>query len=120
MFDFDLTDELKIKIRKLLKKDKLKVEIINKKIKEIVGNDDESIERYKNLKHDLKHLKRIHIDKRFVLTFRVNKEKNFILFEDFDHHDKIYWKIWKGKIIMNIVSVITGVEHGNWSFKIKP
>ena len=90
MFDFDLTDELKIKIRKLLKKDKVKVEIINKKIKEIIGNDGESIERYKNLRRDLKHLKRVHIDKHFVLTFRVDKEKNFILFEDFDHHDKIY------------------------------
>ena len=33
MFDFDLSDELKIKIRKLTKRDNVKVEIINKKIK---------------------------------------------------------------------------------------
>lgn len=90
MFNFELTDELKIKIIKLLKKDKIKVEIINKKIKEIINNDNEGIERYKNLRHDLKHLKRVHIDKHFVLTFKVDKEKSFILFEDFDHHDKIY------------------------------
>lgn len=90
MFDFDLTDELKIKIRKLLRKDREKVEIINKKIKEIINNDNESIERYKNLRYNLKHLKRVHIDKHFVLTFKVDKEKKFILFEDFDHHDKIY------------------------------
>ena len=93
MFDFDLSDELKIKIRKILKKDKEKVEIINKKIKEIVNNDSNSIERYKNLRHELKNFKRVHIDKHFVLIFKVDKEKNFILFEDFDHHDKIYWKI---------------------------
>ena len=49
MFDFDLTDELKIKIRKLTKKDKNKAEIINKKIKEIINNDFDSIKRYKNL-----------------------------------------------------------------------
>jgi len=45
LFNFDLTDELKIKIRKLLKKDKKKVEIINKKIKEIINNDNNSIGR---------------------------------------------------------------------------
>ena len=90
LFDFDLSDELKIKIRKILKKDKEKVEIINKKIKEVVNNDSNSIERYKNLRHELKHFKRVHIDKHFVLIFKVDKEKNFILFEDFDHHDKIY------------------------------
>ena len=93
MFDFDLSDELKIKIRKILKKDKEKVEIINKKIKEIVNNDSNSIERYKNLRHELKNFKRVHIDKHFVLIFKVDNGKNFILFEDFDHHDKIYWKI---------------------------
>ena len=90
MFNFDLTDELKIKIRKLLKKDKKKVEIINKKIKEIINNDNNSIGRYKNLRHDLKNFKRVHIDKHFVLTFKVDKENNLILFEDFDHHDNIY------------------------------
>ncbi len=90
MFDFDLTDELKIILKKLFQKDKKKVEIINKKIKEIINNDYESIDHYKNLRHDLKHLKRVHIDKHFVLTFSVNKEKNFILFVDFDHHDNVY------------------------------
>lgn len=39
----------------------------------------------------MKYLKRVHIDTHFVLTFNVNKEKNFILFVDFDHHDNIYW-----------------------------
>ncbi len=90
MFEFDLTDELKLKIRTLLKRDRIKAEIINKKIKEIVSNDNESIDRYKNLKYELKHLKRVHIDKHFVLTFRVDKQKNFILFVEFDHHDKVY------------------------------
>lgn len=90
MFDFDVSDELKLKIRKLLKKDRKKAEIINKKIKEIISNDSSSIDRYKNLRHDLKHFKRVHIDKHFVLTFRVDKVNNFILFEDFDHHDRIY------------------------------
>ena len=90
MFEFNLTDELKLKIKKLLKKDKKKVEIINKKIKEIVNCDEDSIEHYKNLKYELKEYKRVHIDKHFVLVFRVDLIRNFILFADFDHHDNVY------------------------------
>ncbi|MBI2666963.1 addiction module toxin RelE [Candidatus Woesearchaeota archaeon] len=90
MFDFDLREELKAIIHKLSKKDQKRAEIINKKIKEIISCDHQSIDHYKNLRHHLKHLKRVHIDSSFVLTFTVDKEKNFILFIDFDHHDNIY------------------------------
>ena len=90
MFSFDLTDELKFKINKLVRKDKKKVEIINKKIKEIINCTPETVQHYKNLRYDLKEFKRVHIDKSFVLTFRVDLARNFILFTDFDHHDNIY------------------------------
>lgn len=90
MFDFDISDKLKIILIKLSKKDKKKVETINKKIKQIVSCDKETINHYKNLRHDLKEFKRVHIDRSFVLTFKVDLENNFILFIDFDHHDKIY------------------------------
>jgi YafQ family addiction module toxin component len=90
MFSFNLSDELKLKIRKLLKKDKKKVEMINRKIKEIINCDENSIQHYKNLRYDLKEYKRVHIDKHFVLTFKVDIQNNFILFADFDHHDKVY------------------------------
>ncbi len=90
MFDFDLSDELKLIIRKLLTKDRKKVEVINKKIKEIINNDSKTIDRYKNLQHSLSDYKRVHIDGSFVLIFKVDKTKNFILFADFDHHDNIY------------------------------
>ncbi|MFH1721345.1 MAG: addiction module toxin RelE [Candidatus Altiarchaeota archaeon] len=92
MFDFDLSDELKVKIRKLLRKDRNRVEFLNKKIKEVVANTPEGIDRYKNLRHDLKHLKRVHIDRSFVLVFKVDKENSHILFLDLDHHDNIYKK----------------------------
>lgn len=92
MFDFSLSDELKLIIKKLVKKDKKKVEIINRKIKEIINSDQQSIQHYKNLRHDLKDYKRVRIDKSFVLAFKVDVLNNFILFVDFDHHDKIYKK----------------------------
>ena len=90
MFDFNLSDELKFIIRKLVSKDKTKVEIINKKINQIIQCNEESINYYKNLSGKLKEFKRVHIDKHFVLTFKVDLKNNFILFTDFDHHDKIY------------------------------
>ncbi|HQT45131.1 MAG TPA: addiction module toxin RelE [Candidatus Micrarchaeota archaeon] len=90
MFDFDVSDELKLKIRKLLKKDRKKAGIINKKIKDIIACDNSTIEHCKNLRHGLKEYKRVHIDTHFVLTFHVDKQRNFILFVDFDHHDDAY------------------------------
>jgi len=90
MFSFDLTDELKIKIRKLLKRDKKKVEIINKKIQAIINSTPETIDHYKNLRYEQSDRKRVHIDDHFVLTFKVDKTENHILFLDFDHHDNIY------------------------------
>ena len=92
MFDFNLTDELKLIIEKLAKKDKKRTEIINKKIKQIINSDSTSIQHYKNLRHDLKDFKRVHIDSSFVLVFKVDISNNFILFVDFDHHDRIYNK----------------------------
>ncbi len=89
-FEFDMSDGLKGKLRKLAKREKRIVGIINKKVKEIIANDEKTIERYKNLRHDMKTHKRVHIGKYFVLVFRVFKKENFILFEDFSHHDNIY------------------------------
>ncbi len=90
MFNFNLSDELKLKIKKLAKKDKKRVEIINKKIKQIINCDKESINHYKNLRYEFKNLKRVHIDNHFVLVFNVNLKENFILFTNLDHHDRVY------------------------------
>jgi len=91
-FDYDFTPELKSIIEKLRKKDPKRTEIIYKKINQIIDSNETTIEHYKNLKNNLKDQKRVHIDKSFVLTFKYFKEKNFILFMDFDHHDNIYKK----------------------------
>ena len=89
-FRFDLTDELKLIIKKLSIKDKVRVIILNKKIKEIIDNDDISIDRYKNLRYGLNEYKRVHIDRSFVLLFKVDKENNHILFAKLKHHDEVY------------------------------
>ena len=90
MFEFDLSDELKLILERLGKRDRIFAESVNKKIKEIVNQKTDSIEHYKNCKYDLKDYKAVYINKSFVLLFRVLKEQNFILFWKLDHHDRIY------------------------------
>jgi len=89
-FDYDFSDKLKGIIKKLRKKDPKKTEAIHKKVTQIINSDETAIEHYKNLRHDLSGEKRVHIEKSFVLTFKYDKNKKFILFLDLDHHDNIY------------------------------
>ena len=91
-FDYDFSDKLKALIPKLVRKDRRRTDIIYKKVKQIINSDENTIEHYKNLRYSQKNEKRVHIDKSFVLTFKYVKEKKFILFLDFDHHDNIYKK----------------------------
>ena len=89
-FRYDFSDELEETLEKLFKKDKKRYEIILKKIEEVASRDDSSIDFYKNLRHELKEYKRVHIDKSFVLIFKVTKKENHILFDKLKHHDEIY------------------------------
>lgn len=88
--DFIISEELKEKIKRLTNKDPHRAEILRKKMRQITESDENTIEHYKNLRHGMSDRKRAHIDKSFVLTFKYDKAKKFILFLDFDHHDNIY------------------------------
>ncbi len=90
MFSYDFSDELKEIIKKVNKKDKERSLRIAKKVQEIINNSNETIDRYSNLRYNMKEYKHVHIDKSFVLIFKVFKDKNFILFDKFDHHNNIY------------------------------
>jgi len=89
-FKYNLSEELKKTLKKLYKKDKKRYEATLKKIDEVSSRNIQTIDFYKNLRHEFKDFKRVHIDKSFVLTFRVYREKKFILFQRFKHHDQIY------------------------------
>jgi len=88
MREFEIKLELNKKLIKLSKKNKSRYEFIIKKIEEIINSNN--IEHYKNLRYDLKKSKRVHIG-HFVLVFSYDKEKDFVSFEDYDHHDNIYY-----------------------------
>ena len=87
MYNFDVSENLEKILNKLSKKDNDLYNQILKKIDEVIHSED--VEHYKNLRHNMKDSKRVHIG-HFVLIFQHKKEENLILFDDFDHHDNIY------------------------------
>ena len=87
MREFEIKPGLYKFLAKLLRKDKSTYEAVMKKIEEIVNSPN--VEHYKNLRYDMKESKRVHIG-HFVLVFSYDKSRDFILFEDYDHHDNIY------------------------------
>jgi len=89
MHDFEIKPGLHKKLVKLSKKDKRAYEEIMNKIDEILGSS--YIEHYKNLRYDMKDSKRVHVG-HFVLVFSFDRARDFISFEDYDHHDRIYQK----------------------------
>ncbi len=88
--EFIVSQELQEKIERLVKKEPQRAELLRKKMHQIVSSDEFTIEHYKNLKRPKQRLKRVHIDRQFVLVFHYDKTKKHILFADFDHHDNIY------------------------------
>jgi len=87
MHRFLIEKKLERTLIKVGKKDNILYSQVKNKIDEVIKNPD--IEHYKNLKHNLKDYKRVHIGS-FVLLFRYDKNNDFVYFIDFDHHDKIY------------------------------
>ena len=88
MYEWERSEKLKKILKKLFKKDKVRYEATLKKINEVINS--ENPHHYKNLSHDMKEFKRIHIDKSFVIIFKVDDSKKIIKFEDLQHHDHIY------------------------------
>ena len=86
MYALEIRESVEKIFSKLANKNPKQLEIIGKKVTEIRKNP----QHYKNLRKPLQHLKRVHIDKSFVLVFSVNETTNTITLEDYDHHDNIY------------------------------
>jgi len=86
MFTAEFSKELVRKMAKMQKKNKVMFDAIVEKIREV----KEDPERYKPLRYDLKGYRRVHIMKSFVLVFKIDYINSRVIFEDFDHHDRIY------------------------------
>ena len=73
MHEFRIEDKLEKILFKLEKKNSNLYNQIRKKISEVINS--EGVEHYKNLRHDLKNFKRVHIDSHFVLIFKVDENR---------------------------------------------
>jgi YafQ family addiction module toxin component len=86
MYRIIIQPSLSRKFDKLSKKNPKQMGIITKKLEEIIQDP----QRYKNLQSPLNNLKRVHIDKSFVLLFSVDESTKTIILQNYDHHDSIY------------------------------
>jgi len=86
MYDLEIKPKADKIFSKLAKKNPKQLMIIGKKIKEIRKNPF----GYKFLRKPLHSFNRVHIDKHFVLIFKIDRQKKIIDIYSFDHHDKAY------------------------------
>lgn len=86
MYKLAVKESLDRKLKKLGKKDKELLVLIDKKVKEILRDPY----RFKPLKKPLQNKRRVHVAGSFVLIYEISEEKNMATLVDFDHHDKIY------------------------------
>lgn len=88
MYNLEVRSSVEEIFSKLTKKNPKQLKIINKKIYQIRENPH----RFKPLHFPLAGMRRVHIDKSFVLTFSIDEKNKIVILEDYDHHDKIYRK----------------------------
>jgi YafQ family addiction module toxin component len=90
MYSLEIKEEAHKTFKKLSKKNPKQLKIINKKIQEIRKNP---YHLYKFLKKPLQTFNRIHINKHFVLIFKINHNRKTMIIYYFDHHNKVYkWR----------------------------
>jgi len=87
-YSYSIEKRLKAKLKRISKKDKKLYDTVMKKIGGIIKNP----QHYKPLRYDMKGLRRVHLEKSFVLVFEIDEEEKMVRFLDFGHHDEIYRK----------------------------
>ena len=90
MYFLDIKPEADKIFKKLSKKNLKQLRIIDKKITEIRQNPQHE---YKNSRSPLQNFNRVHIDKHFVLIFRIDHENMVVEVYFYGHHDEVYeWR----------------------------
>lgn len=86
MYKLAVKESLDKKFKKLQKKDKEMLRLINRKVQDIL----EDPYRFKPLRKPLQNKRRVHVGGSFVLIYEVNEKEKVVTLLDFDHHDNIY------------------------------
>jgi YafQ family addiction module toxin component len=85
LYSLEIEEEVSKTFHKLLKKDKVQLETINKKINQLLANPYQ----FKPLKHPLDGLRRVHVGS-FVLIYRVIENPPTVQIIKYSHHDEAY------------------------------
>ena len=85
-YKIEVSEKLDRVFEKLSKKDKKSLEIIGNKIKHILENHYQ----FKPLRNEMAGIRRVHIGKRFILTYEILENEKVVRILDYDHHDKIF------------------------------
>jgi YafQ family addiction module toxin component len=86
VYTLAIKENLDKKFKKLQKKDKEMLRIIERKVQDILEDPC----RFKPLRKPLQNKRRVHISGSFVLIYEVNEEEQMVTLFDFDHHDNVY------------------------------
>ncbi len=86
MYKLAVKEGLDKKFKKLLKKDKGMLQMIYKKVGDILENPF----RFKPLKKPLQNKRRVHVGGAFVLVYEIDEKEGIVTLLEFDHHDNIY------------------------------
>lgn len=90
MYDLDIKEEADKIFQKLAKKNPKQMKIIDKKVAEMRLNPHH---KYKFLRSPLQTFNRVHIDRHFVLVFKIDHENKVVVIFYYDHHDNVYnWR----------------------------
>ena len=87
-YRFEIKPKLDKKLKKIKKNDPMLFKAARDKIEEIIKNPH----HYKPLRYDLKGLRRVHLEKSFVLVFEIEEAENIVRFLDLKYHNEIYRK----------------------------
>lgn len=86
MYKLAVKESLDKKFKKLQKKDKGMLRLIDRKVQDIL----EDPYRFKPLRKPLQNMRRVHVGGSFILIYEINKEEKIVTLLDFDHHDNVY------------------------------
>lgn len=86
MYNLAVKEGLDKKFRKLQKKDKEILRLIDRKVQEILADPY----RFKPLRQPLQNKRRVHVGGSFVLVYEVSKKERLVTLLDFEHHDNVY------------------------------
>ena len=86
MYRLAIKESLDKKFKKLRKKDLELLQVIEKKIQEILKEPH----HFKPLRKPLQNKRRVHIGGSFVLIYEINERQKLVTLIDFDHHNNVY------------------------------